>query len=236
MSAADDRELERYLQRSDALSRAYANLKTERPSPALDQAVLARARDALQGQPHARSLLQRRWPALTALAATVLLSFAVVMRLALEPDSQPRESASPLESRRVIESEIEAATEHAPASVESLPQPAPPQAAEHVDEVPKEGDATVRPVAPAPSRDTRDVADEPAAQFSRARSMPVPAVTVDGSVSTESAKSPEVWLGEIEELRAAGMFEAAERELERFKAAYPGYLETRQRQSAHDTR
>lgn len=125
MSAADDRELERYLQRGDALSRAYAALKSERPSPALDQAVLARARDALQGR--SRALRHRRWPALTALAATVLVSFALVMRIALEPDSRPEQSAapSPLEARGpVIESEIRAVAEQAPPTVAPAAPPA----------------------------------------------------------------------------------------------------------------
>ncbi len=88
MSASDDRELERYLQRGNALSRAYAELKVEQPSPVLDQAVLARARDAFKGQPALHAIRSRGWPAITALAATVLLSFALVMRLALEPDSE----------------------------------------------------------------------------------------------------------------------------------------------------
>ena len=88
MSTADDRDIERYLKRDDALSRAYAELKTERPSPALDQAVLARARDALQSAPASTATRQRRWTALTALAATVLLSFGLVMRLAVERDTQ----------------------------------------------------------------------------------------------------------------------------------------------------
>lgn len=88
MSATDDRDVERYLKRDDALSRAYAELKSERPSPALDQAVLARARDALKAAPRSRVSHQRRWTALTALAATVLLSFGLVMRLAVERDTQ----------------------------------------------------------------------------------------------------------------------------------------------------
>ena len=45
MSNVDDRELERYLRHDDPLSRAYAELKSERPSPALDQAVLARGEE-----------------------------------------------------------------------------------------------------------------------------------------------------------------------------------------------
>jgi hypothetical protein len=88
VSSVDDREFERYLRHDDPLSRAYAELKSERPSPALDQAVLARARDALKSAAPARRVYIRRWTAITALAATVVLSFGLVMRLALEPESQ----------------------------------------------------------------------------------------------------------------------------------------------------
>jgi hypothetical protein len=40
-----------------------------------------------------------------------------------------------------------------------------------------------------------------------------------------TAPSPEDWYAEIEKLRAAGRIEEADRELERLKAAYPGWLE-----------
>jgi hypothetical protein len=88
VSSGDDRDLERYLRRDDALSHAYAALKAERPSPALDQAVLARARDAIKNAPRAGAARQRNWIAVTAIAATVLLSFGLVMRVALEPAAQ----------------------------------------------------------------------------------------------------------------------------------------------------
>lgn len=37
--------------------------------------------------------------------------------------------------------------------------------------------------------------------------------------------SPEAWYAEIEKLRAAGRMQEADRELERLKKAYPGWLE-----------
>jgi hypothetical protein len=88
VSSVDDRELERYLRHDDPLSRVYAELKSERPSPALDQVVLARARDALKSAAPERRVYVRRWTAITAVAATVVLSFGLVMRFALEPESQ----------------------------------------------------------------------------------------------------------------------------------------------------
>lgn len=252
MSATEDRELERYLQRGDALSRAYAALKSERPSPALDQAVLARARDVLQGQPRVGKIRHRRWPAITALAATVLLSFALVMRIALEPDAQPERSPapSPLESRRpVIETEIRAASEQAeqaPAIAEPVPPRFEPKSLERTESAraPAERATAGGLVAPSAQQETRQPAYAISPQSSTTQSITVTAqpsadVSSGTAVSSarmhdeslakqESTKSPEVWLEEIEQLRAAGELEAAERELERFRAAYPGYLETHQ--------
>lgn len=43
--------------------------------------------------------------------------------------------------------------------------------------------------------------------------------------SREVLPTPEDWYASIEELRAAGRYEEADRELERLEAAYPGWLE-----------
>ena len=60
----------------------------ERPSASLDQAILSRARAAIAEQRRARAP-RWRWAGITALAATVLLSFGLVMRIALDPQSTP---------------------------------------------------------------------------------------------------------------------------------------------------
>ncbi len=293
MSTADDRDLQRYLERGDALSRAYAELKSERPSPALDQAVLARARDALTATPPSDSARRRNWYTLTALAATVLLSFGLVMRLALEPDSRtqpatpsgqdstaqtsaestapaanadqvlpesdgrptfappPRSPTSPLEeSRAAIESEIRAATEQVPA----VPEPVPPSVASGD----RERAAVATPAQEQPANAAADAAAAPAEQSSmtqegaydrapergvaramKSESPPSAPMAAERDVAASSGmqaeesfpeekkdvKSPEVWLAEIAQLRAAGEHQAAERELERFRKVYPDYLE-----------
>jgi hypothetical protein len=86
MNESEEQALERYLQRSSPLSRAYRKLGEERPSPALDQAVISTARGAI-AEHRLKQRATWRWSAMTALAATILLSFAVVMRLALEPEN-----------------------------------------------------------------------------------------------------------------------------------------------------
>ena len=82
--------LEQYLQRSGPLSRAYRELGEERPSPALDQAVISAARSAIAERGSTTAGASGAGQRSTALAATVVLSFALVMRLALEPHSGSR--------------------------------------------------------------------------------------------------------------------------------------------------
>jgi hypothetical protein len=50
MQETEDRELEHYLRGGDALSQAYAGLRNEQPSAALDQFVLAHARAAVRSR------------------------------------------------------------------------------------------------------------------------------------------------------------------------------------------
>jgi hypothetical protein len=93
VTETEEQNLERYLQRSGPLSRAYLEMGDERPSAALDQAIISRARAAIAEQRRARAP-RWRWAGITALAATVLLSFGLVMRIALEPQSTPAGAAT----------------------------------------------------------------------------------------------------------------------------------------------
>jgi hypothetical protein len=273
MSTVDDRDLERYLRGDDAVSRAYSELKAERPSPALDQAVLARARDALRSTGSARPARSQNWPLLTALAATVLLSFGLVMRLALEPESQvppaspaqdavstlPNQSAPAAESKEMaspeppasmpyggtardqdaaassieeqrprIEAEIRATAKQAPA----VPEPVPPPAASpaYAQSAPAESGARSDSQASAPLRQERT--SEPAAaerDLLRAQKAQAPAAGISSNrepaalADEQVILTPEAWLEDIARLRAAGETEAADRELQRFRNAYPDY-------------
>lgn len=80
----DDSDLERYLRRRDDLSLAYSSLRTETPGAAVDEAVLELARSALEHSSRRRGAWRSRWPALAALAATVVLSVGLVMRVGIE--------------------------------------------------------------------------------------------------------------------------------------------------------
>ncbi len=109
-----DAELERYLRRRDPLSSEYAALGREDPSPELDALVLARARAALDEDGGTVNWRRRRWPAFSALAATVVLSFAIITRITLDgdqntfatsPASPPAQAALPAPASTSVQSE-----------------------------------------------------------------------------------------------------------------------------------
>jgi hypothetical protein len=282
VNATDDRELERYLQGGDSLSRAYAELKSERPTAALDQAVLAQAKAALRPQRPARGGRFFGWPAMTAIAATVLLSFTLVMRVMLEseapheaaltapaasapapvsapasaalkdqapastehdrslaPPMEPSAPKSSIEKRRQdIEAEIRAASESGPTVDESTAQDAAASNLEQGRAAAAEADVARAAAAPEAAA-AREPASAPEPKLARERlkesrpASPEYSATAEGYglraeslAKKEQLQPPQEWLQEIERLRASGEAEAADRELERFKQAYPGYLES----------
>ena len=83
----DDRELDEFLSGSSPVSKEYRRvLGSESTPPELDQAVLKLARNSL---PRAS---RRKWHLPLALAATVVLSFSVVVALREEPSTVPAEA------------------------------------------------------------------------------------------------------------------------------------------------
>lgn len=287
-----DVDLERFLRRRDRISREYLALGSEGPAAALDARLLEAARLALEQDASASGWRRRRWPTFTALAATVLLSLGLILRVALESDQAvfapppvaeregaesdelisaqsaaeqpavlpPARAADPTPPelpRPRIEAEIRAATEHsklaAPASaptetraqsreqfedkrrgaasrpdlmkeqrlrVEQINEAAPAAVAE--PPAPPESDAAH---GGAPKKDTVSAARAPQASQRALK---------NANMADEAQRTPdpETWLDEIEKLRADGRFEEADREMERFVAAYPRYLEEHPRPPA----
>lgn len=95
MSAPDD--LKDYLSGHSALSRAYRREAAPQPSTALDRAVLARARAGSRKSPYLAPL---------AFAASVLLSFAMVLALVLSPRARHEEAPKVVQVRLYSDSNI----------------------------------------------------------------------------------------------------------------------------------
>jgi hypothetical protein len=137
----------------------------------------------------------------------------------------PAPAPSSIEERRSkIEAEIRATAIQAPAVTERVSSASSVVSAESKRAVrvqPQPGAIAVESDVPAAARAEETLepsrADE-AAPFSAPAAAESPA-------KKQQVKAPREWLQEIERLRAAGEIEAADRELERFRQAYPGYLE-----------
>jgi hypothetical protein len=81
-------------------------------------------------------------------------------------------------------------------------------------------EAGVAPVVGGPERDVQaasELADRPA--------VATPAMMEASAAAQASTPTPEDWYAAIEKLRAEGRIEEAERELERLRKAWPGWLE-----------
>ena len=90
MTAPDgDNELDEFIARRSALHRRLASRDGTEPPPELDRAVLSRAREAIKA--HADTPVYRAptWALPVGLAATILLTFAVVLSMARTQHSTP---------------------------------------------------------------------------------------------------------------------------------------------------
>jgi hypothetical protein len=207
--------------------------------PALtDARIRAAARRALAP----RTARTQRWWLPASLAATLLLAVLVVQW-------QYGERGTPAV---VTESDVAAPSpaQRAPHSPQarSRDKTTTPEVASPKIEPPEPGSRTRREAA-----DEDRNATEAAARFGEAApatqaappsaraAVPAPAVAAESAResrakqeaglwdgqqrSAEPMPSPEDWYAAIEELRAAGRYEDANRELEKLEAAYPGWLE-----------
>lgn len=286
-----DADLERFLRRRDRLSREYQALGSESPAAALDARVLEEARAAVEKDGGSSGWHRPRWPTITALAATVLLSLGLILRLSLETDQavlvpapmperastaagevlQEQSAAAPPAapaptpladaappadlSRAQIEPEIRAATERsklsspASAATEMRVQPAEAFEAKRADEraepqaglmkqeraheerasAPEESGYVPAPASARPAAESDSMLDKKSVRDAAPAAARAPKArqrALSGNADEAPAlREPEAWLDEIGKLRAAGLIEEAEREMERFVAVYPRYLE-----------
>ena len=126
-----DQELEDFLARRSLVYQRLSERDHAEPPPELDGLVLTKAREAIEAQSHVPSFRSSRWALPVALAATVVLSLAVVLNLGRgvfthndaaspvtamknEQALEPREAARPRERPPVVVADT-AAAPNAPA-------------------------------------------------------------------------------------------------------------------------
>lgn len=223
------------------LSRLYRQQALAEPSAAVDQRVLAVARQALAAPaPRHRQGWWQRWRLPLSLASTVMLT----AMLALLVERQPAEFAGTPSGENKME--VESAQKRAePASVAPAPAPAkaermpavPPPRQERVSKVPavqerstaatQAADQAAPPPPLSPARSAAPAAAVEATASDENRPAPArlaaPSLAPMQKSTADSARSPAAWLDEIRALRRAGKAEEAERQLSEFRLAYPDF-------------
>jgi hypothetical protein len=101
MSTPDrDPEFEAFLERRSLLPRALAEHENVEPPPEVDRSVLDNARAAVNATPPRKRFRSNRWSVPMALAATVLISLAIVVQV--QRPARDALSASRVEERAVM--------------------------------------------------------------------------------------------------------------------------------------
>lgn len=187
------------------LSQRYRELPREEPPRALDDAILAASRRAVESRPAplVAPTGRRRWYFPVAAAAVIVLAVAVVAHVDRErPDEEILTSSAP-------------APQTQPSAVEDPRAEAPKAAAR----APKQA---AKPSRPEFTPDPRADSSPPAASAgARARDDRQPA---QSRMRASIEQSPESQLERIARLRTEGKHEEADEALAEFRKRYPDYL------------
>jgi hypothetical protein len=232
-------------ERDPKLSRHYRELEPIEPPAALDQKILAAARQASKS--HAPLVVpagRHRW--YYGMAAAAVLVFAVALTLHLEREKPDLEAIATPPGSTVREGRIRT-EETKPPSEERAAKPAAPsfapdpatrrsdglRLAEKLGQ-PAPAAAPPAPRAEPPRRaqadaDARAAREIVAADAERSvatakqQSASARSMVAAPSAAPPALESPERWLERIAELRSRGRHADADRELASFRKAYPNY-------------
>jgi hypothetical protein len=247
----EDRELDDFLARRSPLHRRLADRDHAEPSTDLDRLVLDQAREAIDVRSNTPLYRAPRWALPVALAATVVLAFAVVLNFGrahqntdyptaaaaqelsapiadnaaesrFAPTAPALAKAAP-EPTVTMPSEVEKASdkESAAATASSAPAATPPLTASNAAGIARVESQPARSIGPAMARARSEVAEE--AQATASGDAVAPAALAAEKPAEAKAKhvDPKAWAREIQQLRAAGRTAEADRELADFRKAFP---------------
>lgn len=207
----------------DRISATYRDLATERAPDTLDRRILAEARRGAA----TRYGMLRGWTRPVAWAAMIGISLAIVLQVSQTPEtpvmpldesSGPAEIGEPGAIRRSGKLREDAATAGKPAAPAAAGQET------QYDQAQVKTPASLLKLMPAPA--ASKVASP---ETSNDSAEGLSATTADSAPGDEpmcpdsSRAEPADWLACIEALRNRGEIEAAARELERFRAAFPDF-------------
>jgi hypothetical protein len=197
------------------------------PPPELDRIIIGNARKAIQGARPPPLYRAPKWALSAGLAITFVISLAVVLLIGLHLKHQNELAAR---AQEAFSNQLVAAAPQTPAAAEAavkllkLPaiptKPWPPAPASN--KAPAAG-VTAQPSADKARNRLARVAV--AASRSRVEAEAIEAGPNGAPAPAASAEHPEAptWLGQIEKLRSEGHTAEAEREIKRFRVAYPEY-------------
>jgi len=195
------------------LSQRYRELPREEPPRALDDAILAASRRAVQSRPAplVAPSGRRRWYVPVAAAAVITLSIAVTLHVQHDRPSEEVDAVAPAmkvqETPAPKSAEPARAERRAPQPFAAAPSASAPAAAPAPSPAAEAEQRNDIGAASAGARVMRD--ERPRAQSQMARS------------SVE--QNPEADLERIARLRAAGRHEEADKALAEFRKRYPDY-------------
>jgi len=217
-------------------SRRYRQLPREEPPPALDAAIRAHARRAVEIHPAplVPPTGRRQWYFPLAAAAVIVLAVAVTWHVEREqpdmvaalPDPAPAATTAPAPAAPAAAPPSEARQEsrrkaQAPLKQERQNTGERAEAARDTAALAKESEQKARSDPSSQPELTAKPAPAPAVRVDEAQ--PRPGAAARSDVARTFGETPEQWLERIAKLRAEGRHEDADRELAAFRKRYPDF-------------
>ena len=238
-----DPEFEAYLARRASWRGKFSERDELEPPRDLDRIVLAKAREAIEMPRQLPLYAGARWALPVALAATLVLSFAIIVHMGALPraarPSAPQTSPLRVTAKRQPVDAMQPAPAardraNAVSADESGAQPL--SALAKSERRAKAQAPAIAQAQTAPTAVTAPDALPPRTPGSAPNAVPEPGAVITGERKEDSTAAgntaqtadPAAWLKRIEQLRAQGKLADAERELQAFRKAWPHYPLPRQ--------
>jgi hypothetical protein len=224
------------------LSKRYRELAREEPPRALDDAILARSRRAVEARPAPLVVPtgRRRWYFPLAAAAIIVLAVAVTIHVERQqPDAEAVMQADTAAPPAPTEKQTLPAQSPAASAPQAASKPAPPQGGAKREQYapdpkpvpPPLADLQKAPSAPPPSareselrrKDATDALASRRDEASPPQPQSAPAPGAARARVQQSVPAPEQWLQGIADLRRQGRHEEADKALAEFRRTYPDY-------------
>jgi hypothetical protein len=199
------------------VSRLYREHAQAEPSDAIDQRILARARQAVTALPPATRSTGwwTRWHMTLTLLTTVMLTVTMTLLVERQPGDISTQPGVEKPFSESMQDGVEAQSKkQAEAASPARPVQAPAAPSVKESRPPPRADSRERDASRALKIDSEQTPAAPAADEKAERAAPAAA---------SGTRTPELWLEEIRALRNAGKSEEAERQLREFRRAHPDY-------------